>query len=207
MSRCSSSMGGKFVLAPMTSTQCFNTARLTDTSPLLSRDALFEQPSPALPPVNIARTSDRAPCFKQKEMALPLNALAAIECDATALGGGEQQRTVRIWAAAHKNDAVVAAADSCFSMDNDFDADAVSTNRDKDRNIKHNRSASEGDATANACNTALAAVAVGGMTDHHSSASVGELACESRIAVAVQMYPRVAWRDGTDDWIVVAPTA
>ena len=115
-------MGGKFVLAPMTSTQCFNTARLTDTSPLLSREALL------VPPVNIARTSDRAPCFKQKEMALPLNALAAIEYDTRALGGGEQQRFVRICAAADKNDVVAAVADSCFSGDNDFDAVAVSTN-------------------------------------------------------------------------------
>ena len=109
-------------------------------------------------------------------------------------------------AAADRNEVVAAAANDAApadvvteNTDNDDNCDAVSTNAANDLIIKHNRSASEGDATASACNNDAVNVAGGGMMDNHVSASVGEQACASSIAVAVEMHPRVAWRDGRED--------
>ena len=104
-------------------------------------------------------------------------------------------------AAADRNDDV-SAADN-----NDDDAITVSTKTDNDCNIKHNRSASEGGATASACRRTAERLADGGKIDHQDSASVDDEACASSMAVAVQMCPRVTWREGAVAWVDVLVTA
>ncbi len=132
-----------------------------------------------------------------------------MEWDTRALGWGVQHRSVMTWAAEDRNADVSAAA--CAAADDGKNADeaaaAVSTKLDSDCSIRHNRSASEGDATANACSKAEESAADGGRIDHHESASVEEVACASSMAVAVQICPRVTCREGAGAWIDLLVTA
>ena len=111
------------------------------------------------------------------------------------LGWGVQQRRVRMWAAADRNDEVAAAAAADDDDDDDDDAndetDAARANCDSDCSMTHKRSASDGDATASECSNADASVGEGGRMEGQGSARAGDDACASRMAVAVQMQPSV----------------